>query len=70
VSESVQTVVFLFAFAMTTLTLVLFAFVMDRKGYTIISAFVAAAAWLSLGTISLLLLMNEWGLLSRIMHFG
>jgi hypothetical protein len=51
-----------FALALTTLTFALLAFVMHHAGYTIISAFVAAAAWLSLGALSLLLLMNEWGL--------
>jgi hypothetical protein len=62
VSDSAQTAVFLFAFAMTTLTLILYAFVRHRTGHTIVSTFVAAAAWLSVGTFSLLLLMSEWGL--------
>lgn len=51
-----------FALTMTTLTFVLLAFVMDRLGHTIISALVAAAAWLSLGCLSLLLVIHEWGL--------
>jgi hypothetical protein len=53
---------FFFALAMTTLTFVLYAFVTHQQGYRIVSAFVAAAAWLSLGSFSLLFLMYEWGL--------
>lgn len=45
-----------------TITLILLAVVTQRLGYTIIAIFVAASAWLALGFVCLVFLMNAWGL--------
>lgn len=44
----------------TTIAFVLLAAIAQRTGHPVISAFVAAAAWLSLAAVCLLWLMNAW----------
>jgi hypothetical protein len=44
-----------------TIFLVLIAVAAHRKGYTIISVFVAAAAWLSLAAAGAIYLVRLWG---------